>query len=60
MDTALTLCAKRAKSVDGEFCAEKAGDEYEGETQAEDVVGGDDAKDKEWDCDGAGIEGVPR
>lgn len=63
MDTALALalCAKDPKSVDGEFCVEKAGDEYDGEAQAEVGAGGDDEKDNEWDCDdGAGVRGVAR
>ncbi len=47
MDTAPPLCAKDARSVEGEFCVEKAGDEYDGETQVEVEVGGDDAKDNE-------------
>jgi hypothetical protein len=49
MDTAPALCGKEAKSVEGEFCVEKAGDEYEGETQAEEQAGGDAAKDDACD-----------
>jgi hypothetical protein len=61
MDTVSALCAKEAKSVEGELCAEKAGEEYEGETQAEEVVGGgDEAKENERDCDEAGVRGVAR
>lgn len=59
MDTVLALWARDAKSAAGEFCAEKAGDEYDGERQAEVGAGGDDEKGNEWDCDdGAGVRGV--
>jgi hypothetical protein len=57
MDTVPASWAVEAKSVEGELCVEKAGEEYEGETQAEEVVGGDDAK---GDCDDTGVRGVAR
>jgi hypothetical protein len=61
MDTVSALCVKEAKSVEGELCVEKAGEEYEGETQPEEVVGGGDgAKENERDCDEVGVRGVAR
>jgi hypothetical protein len=61
MDTVSALWAKEAKSVEGELCVEKEGEEYEGETQAEVVGGGDEeAKENEWDCDETGVRGVAR
>jgi hypothetical protein len=55
MDTVPAICGKEAKFVEGEFCVEKAGDEYVGETQAEEQAGGDAAKEDPCDW---GVRGV--